>query len=209
MSLMVTYPNMFFTSEIFRVMTGVIVCFFLGKIMQQCPVHLRKHTIPCPTCLITTDYHRANSKARERSFVASVYGKVLRSNRRRINPTAMSKPVPKSNMLPGSGVADTDSVSVEGLLLPRTSETTNRSGWPFKSPVKTTSASDGPVSASELIKMLISGVPDGGEVKAIKSLPGMTGGGLNVTPGHENPILTPSLNVAGLPKSTEDEPPNV
>jgi hypothetical protein len=126
-----------------------------------------------------------------------------------MNPTAMSKPVPKSNMLAGSGVADTDSVSVEGLLLPRTSETTNRSGWPFKFPVKTTSLSDGPVSASELIKMLISGVPDGGEVKATKSLPGMTAGGSNVTPGHENPTLTASLNVAGLPKSTEDEPPNV
>jgi hypothetical protein len=153
--------------------------------------------------------NRPNCKGRERFFATSVYGKVFRSSRRRMNPTAMSKPVPKSNMLPGSGVADTDSVSVEGLLLPRTSETTNRSGWPFKSPVKTTSLSDGPISASELIKMLISGVPDGGEVKAIKSLPGMTGGGLNVTPGHENPTLTPSLNVAGLPKSTEDEPPIV
>jgi hypothetical protein len=57
------------------------------------------------------------------------------SSRRRINPPAMSKPVPKSNMLPGSGVIDTVSLPEIGPSVTR-----NCIGWRVEEsiPVKTT-----------------------------------------------------------------------
>jgi hypothetical protein len=93
-----------------------------------------------------------------------------------MNPAAMSKPVPKSKMLPGSGVADTDSSSLMG----RSSEIKNcRNGLVELEPVKTTLTSGKGKRSSPMI--IIPVVPT--FATSIKSLLRPVGG-VSVTPGQ-------------------------
>ena len=140
------------------------------------PSPIRKHAIPRLKYWIATELTiTRNSKASVFSRLQSAT--VFMSSRRRINPPAMSKPVPKSNMLPGSGVIDTVSLPEIGPSVTR-----NCIGWRVEEsiPVKTTlvSAMESEVTSEDMLNPV--NVVETKSLLPIKTL------GVKVTPVQVN-----------------------